>query len=80
MKLFKNRMVLGMLCIAISLVICFLITSMFNKSISHKTKIVRVTKVIEAGEEIKKDMIETVEVGSYNLPDSVLRSEEEAIG
>lgn len=80
MKLLKNRMVLGMLCIAISLVICFLITPMFNKSISHKTKIVRVTKVIEAGEEIKKDMIETVEVGSYNLPDSVLRSEEEAIG
>ncbi len=80
MKLLKNRMVLGTLCIAISLVICFLITPMFNKSISHKTKIVRVTKVIEAGEQIKKDMIETVEVGSYNLPDSVLRSEEEAIG
>lgn len=80
MKLLKNRMVLGMLCIAISLVICFLITPMFNKSISHKTKIVRVTKVIEAGEKIKKDMIETVEVGSYNLPVSVLRSEEEAIG
>lgn len=80
MKLLKNRMVLGMLCIAISLVICFLITPMFNKSISHKTKIVRVTKVIEAGEEIKKDMIETVEVGSFNLPDSVLRSEEEVLG
>ncbi|PXX49236.1 hypothetical protein DFR60_11425 [Hungatella effluvii] len=38
MILLKNRMVLGMLCIAISLVICFLIAPMFNKSISHKTQ------------------------------------------
>lgn len=49
MNFFKNRTVIGLLCIVLSLVICFAITPMFNRTISEKTEIVRVTKTSGLG-------------------------------
>ena len=80
MNFFKNRTVIGLLCIVLSLVICFAITPMFNRTISEKTEIVRVTKNIRIGDEITKDMVKPVEVGAYNLPESVVRNMDEVIG
>ena len=65
MSIFKNRTVIGIICILLALVICFGITPLFNQSISQKAEIVRVTKDIHAGELITKDMVTTTEVGSY---------------
>ena len=65
MSIFKNRTVIGVICILLALVICFGITPLFNQSISQKAEIVRVTKDIHAGELITKDMVTTAEVGSY---------------
>ena len=50
MSIFKNRTVIGVICILLALVICFGITPLFNQSISQKAEIVRVTKDIHAGE------------------------------
>lgn len=36
MKLFKNRTVLGIFCIAVSLLICFAITPLINSGLSKK--------------------------------------------
>lgn len=36
MKLFKNRTVLGIFCIAVSLIICFAITPLVNAGLSKK--------------------------------------------
>ena len=80
MSLFKNRTVLGVICIVLSLLICFGITPMFNKEMSQKTDIVRVKDDIKIGEQITADMVETIEVGGYNLPENVIRSEETAVG
>lgn len=80
MNFFKNRTVIGLLCIVLSLVICFAITPMFNRTISQKTEIVRVIKPIRIGDEITKDMVKSVEVGAFNLPDQVVRSTDEVIG
>ena len=41
MKLLKNRTVLGVLCIAVSLLICFAVTPLVNAGLSQKTTIVR---------------------------------------
>ena len=57
MSIFKNRTVIGVICILLALVICFGITPLFNQSISQKAEIVRVTKDIHAGELITKDMV-----------------------
>lgn len=80
MSIFKNRTVIGILCILVALVICFAITPLFNQEISKKAEIVRVTKEIRAGELITKDMVTSTEVGSYNLPDNVFTDKSAVIG
>lgn len=80
MNFFKNRTVAGVICILLSLLICFGITPLFNKGISQKTEIVRVTKEIKSGDVITKDMVQVVEVGEFNLPENVIRTKETVIG
>lgn len=80
MSIFKNRTVIGVICILLALVICFGITPLFNRGISQKAEIVRVTKDIHAGELITKDMVTTTEVGSYNLPSGILREKDNVVG
>ena len=80
MSFFKNRTVIGVICIVLSLLICFAVKPLFNQSISQKTEIVRVTKPITIGEAITKDMVQTVEVGGYNLPEDVVRHTDTVIG
>ena len=80
MNFLKNRAVIGVICIILSLVICFAVTPLFNKAISDKTEIVRVVKEIRTGDEITSDMVRTVEVGAYNLPEDVVRSTDTVIG
>ncbi len=80
MKFLKNRTVLGIVCIALSLVICFAITPLFNASKSSTTQIVRIKDDVKIGQEITAKDIETVEVGAYNLPSEVLKKSEDVVG
>ncbi len=80
MSFFKNRTVIGVICIVLSLLICFAVTPLFNQSISQKAEIVRVIKPIKIGEAITKDMVQAVEVGGYNLPEGVVRQTDNVIG
>lgn len=80
MGFIKNRTVIGVICIVLSLIISFGLTPLFNKSVSQKTEIVRVAKEIKSGDEITKDMIQIVEVGGYNLPDNIIRTKGTVIG
>lgn len=80
MGFIKNRTVIGVICILLSLIISFGLTPLFNKSVSQKTEIVRVVKEIKSGDEITKDMVQIVEVGGYNLPDNIIRTKETVIG
>lgn len=80
MRFMKNRTVIGVICIMLSLVICFAVTPLFNRAISAKTSIVRVIKPVNAGEEITADKVKSVEVGGYNLPDDVVKNLDTAIG
>ena len=80
MSFLKNRTVIGVICIVLSLLICFAVTPLFNQGISQKAEIVRVTKNIKIGEVITKDMVQTVEVGGYNLPEDVVRHTDMVIG
>jgi pilus assembly protein CpaB len=80
MGFIKNRTVIGVICIVLSLIISFGLTPLFNKSVSQKTEIVRVVKAIKSGDEITKDMVGTVEVGGYNLPDNIIRTKDSVVG
>ncbi|MEG0824443.1 MAG: RcpC/CpaB family pilus assembly protein [Oscillospiraceae bacterium] len=80
MSFFKNRTVIGVICIVLSLLICFAITPLFNQGISQKEEIVRVVKPIKIGEEITADMVQSVEVGGYNLPEGVVKNMDTVLG
>lgn len=80
MKIFRNRTVIGVLCILLALIICFGVTPLFSRSASEKTEIVRVTKDIKEGDEITAEMVLTVEVGAYNLPQNLMTDKKEVVG
>lgn len=80
MKLLKNRTVLGVVCIVLSLIICFAITPLFNAAKENTTEIVRMKKDVKIGQEITEKDIEIVEVGAYNLPADVMKKSEDVVG
>ena len=79
-NLLRNRTVLGLLCILLSLLICFGITPLMNSALREQSEIVRVKTDIPDGTQITDSMLETVTVGSYNLPMDVLKSKSDAVG
>ena len=80
MKIFRNRTGIGVLCILLALIICFGVTPLFSRSASEKTEIVRVTMDIKEGDEITAEMVQTVEVGAYNLPQNLMTDKKEVVG
>lgn len=79
-KIFKNRTILGIACIVLSLIICFGLTPLFNEAIGAKVKVIKVSEEILKGELITSKMIKTIEVGGYNMSDAVLKNQEAVIG
>ncbi|MBE6831277.1 MAG: pilus assembly protein CpaB [Ruminococcaceae bacterium] len=79
-NLLKNRIVIGLLCIIMALIICFGLTPMFNNALTSKVDLVRVTTEIKAGDQITAGMITTVETGGYNLPSDVVYKKDDVIG
>lgn len=79
-NLMKNRIVIGLICIILSLVICFGLTPMFNNALKSKVSLVRVNTEIRRGDQITEKMLTTVEVGGYNLPGNVVYRMEDVVG
>jgi pilus assembly protein CpaB len=79
-NIFKNRTVVGLICIILSLAICFGITPLFDSALKAQTDIVRVRTDISKGTLITDSMLETVQVGSHNLPTAVLKNQADVIG
>lgn len=79
-NLMKNRIVIGLICIILSLIICFGLTPMFNNALKSKVSLVRVNTEIRKGDQITAKMLTTVEAGGYNLPSNVVYQAEDVIG
>jgi pilus assembly protein CpaB len=79
-NIFRNRTILGIACIVLSLIICFGLTPLFNNAIGTKVNVVRVSENIVKGELITSKKVQTVEVGGYNMSDAVLKNPENIIG
>lgn len=80
MNILKNRTMIGVLCIVVSLIICLGVTPLYNRALHQKETIVRVRKEIKTGDLITKDMVEETEVGGYNLPEQVIRNQDTVLG
>ena len=79
-KAISNRTLIGIICIVAALGICFGVAPMVNRLSEGTTEIVRITQTVPQGGMITENVLEVVEVGSYNLPDKVLRNKEDVIG
>lgn len=79
-KLFRNRTFLAAAAIVLALLICFVAAPSMNAAAGKKVTIVRVTKDIPKGTQLTKDMVQEVQVGGYNLPDSVIKTDSGAVG
>lgn len=80
LSIFKNRTVIGLGCIILSLIICFVLTPLWGSAVRAQTEIVRITDNVKKGELITANKLEAVQVGSYNLPGNLVRKKDEAIG
>lgn len=79
-KLLRNRTFLGVAGIILALVICFGAAPALNAAAGKEVSIVRIKQNVPKGARLTADMIQDVNVGSYNLPDSVLKSDSSVIG
>ncbi|EQB86603.1 pilus assembly protein CpaB [Clostridium punense] len=79
-NLFRNRTVVGLTAIVLSLLICVGITPLFNNALQSKISVVRIVKDVKAGEQITSDKIQVAEIGGYNLPNTVLKNKENVVG
>lgn len=80
MKFFRNRTVLGVICILLSLIICFGLVPIFNRSASEKSVVLRVCSAVQKGEQITESMVQNVTVGAYNLPSDIITEKEMVVG
>lgn len=80
LDIFKNRTVIGLGCIILSLILCFGLTPLLNSAARAQTEIVRISDTVKKGEAITAAKLEVIKVGAYNLPQSVVKSRDEAVG
>ena len=80
MRILKNRTTIGVACIILSFLICFLIAPLLGDSMKARTEIIRVTKDVKKGEVITSDKIEKITVGGYNLPENIFKESEDVVG
>lgn len=80
MKAFKSKLFLGIICIVMAAVLSFAILPSFYSSKSETINAVKLNQDIAAGTVITGELLSTVEVGSYGLPNSVVFNKDDALG
>lgn len=78
-KILRNRIFIVIICSLLALV-CIFAYSASMKNEAKKVTVVRVVEPITKGDQITKDMIETVTVGGYNLETTAVKSKDDVIG
>ena len=79
-NLFKNRTVLGITCIVLALIICFVVSPLISRTSNKTMSVVRVTADIKSGDEITKDMVTEINMSAANQPDGVIPKSKSVIG
>lgn len=79
-KLLENKLVVGGVCIVIAAILAFLVLPGMYKQKEKTIMICRLQSDITAGTRIEAEMLKSVEVGSYGLPESVIKNPDDLIG
>lgn len=83
-SLFRNKMVLGTLCIVLALIIGFAVVPAYNAQTRMTVRVYRAKTTIYEYQAITKDnlsnLVEQVEVGAYGLPAGAVKDKNALIG
>jgi len=79
-KPFSSRTVIGVVCIVLALLITFGVAPLVNRFTDQKVDIVRLKADVQRGQIITADHLEVVNVGSYNLPNNVIKDSKAVVG
>lgn len=80
MKLFKNRVFIGIMCLALAAIISFVAVPIINSFASSTTIVVRAVQDVTMGTRITEDHIEEIEMGKKNLPAGTVFKKADVIG
>ncbi len=76
----KNRTVLGISCIVLAFIICFVVSPLISSTSEKTITVVRVISDIKSGDEITKDMVSEIKMSGINQPDNVISDDRDVIG
>ena len=79
-KIFKNKVFIGTLCLLIAAALTFLLLPRLYKAQASTMEVVRINKTVEYGTVITEGMLTVSEVGAYGLPDNVIKDKSEIVG
>ena len=80
-NIFRNRTIIGAVCILLAVLVCFGITPLFNAGLKAQTKAVRIkAEVIPRGTYITADMVEVYTRGASGMSDAIATSLDEVVG
>ena len=80
MKLFQNKIVVGVICIIIAAIVAFFFLPSISRNKGITEKIYAVKNIVHGGDKIDESMITQKEVGSYGLPDSLVKDKNKIVG
>ena len=80
MKIFQNKIVVGVICIVIAAILAFFFLPSISKSKSNTEKIYAVKNAVAEGTKIEESMLVEKEVGSYGLPQSIIKAKDKIVG
>lgn len=80
MKIFQNKIFIGIACIVTAAVMAFILLPSVNRNKNETVKILKLKENISAGTQIEETMLEEKEVGKLGLPESVVSDKNAVVG
>lgn len=80
MKIFQNKIFVGVGCVVLAAVMAFILLPSVNRSKNGTVKILKLKENISAGTQIDETMLEEKEVGKYGLPESIVNDKDKVVG
>lgn len=80
MKIFQNKIFVGVGCVVLAAVMAFILLPSVNRSKNGTVKILKLKENISAGTQIVEAMLEEKEVGKYGLPESIVNDKDKVVG
>lgn len=80
MKIFQNKILVGVLCIIIAAILAFFFLPSITKSKNNTVKIFVLKSAVDEGTRIEETMLVEKEVGNYGLPESIIKDKDKIVG